>query len=274
MAGLGIVAGGGVLPRRIAETAAAGGRAVFIVAFAGHTDPGTVDGFAHVWLKLGQTGAALRHLREAGCDEVVMAGPMRRPSLSSLSLDMRSVTALAKAGTRVFGDDGLLSVIVEEIERDGFRVVGVEDLLGGYLAPGGRLAGRDLEPADELDIDRGIAVLRALGAADVGQAVAVQEGLVLAVEAIEGTDSMITRAGELRRQGAGPLLVKGSKPGQEHRADRPTIGAQTIAAAAAAGFRGIAIEAGATLLIDRVATVRAVERSGLFLVARDFSGRA
>ena len=271
MGGLGIVAGGGVLPRRIAETAAAGGRSVFLVAFEGHTDPATVSGFPHAWLKLGQTGAALRHFRESGCSEVVMAGPMLRPTLSSLSLDLRSITALARAGSRVFGDDGLLSVIVEEIERDGFRVIGVETLLGGYLAPEGGLGGPAPVESDEIDIARGIEVLRALGAADVGQAVAVQEGLVLAVEAIEGTDAMIARAGSLRRPGLGPVLVKGSKPGQEERADRPTVGEGTVTAAAAAGFRGIAIEAGATLIVDRSATVRAVDASGLFLVARSFA---
>lgn len=271
MGGLGIVAGSGVLPRRIAETAAVAGRPVFIVAFEGHTDAATVAGFAHAWLKLGQTGAALRELREAGCVDVVMAGPMRRPTLSSLSLDRRSVAALAKAGTRVFGDDGLLSLIVEEIERDGFRVVGVEDLLGGYLAPAGMLAGGPLSDADERDVCRGVAVLRAIGTADIGQAVAVQEGLVLAVEAIEGTDAMIARVAALRRPGPGPVLVKGSKPGQEHRTDRPTIGEGTIAAAVSAGFRGIAIEAGATLVVDRAATVRAVEGAGLFLVARRFA---
>lgn len=271
MDGLGIVAGGGTLPRRIAETVASGGRSVFIVAFSGHTDPETVEGFPHVWLKLGQTGAALKHLRDAGCGDVVMAGPMRRPTLSSLSLDRRSISALAKAGTRVFGDDGLLSVIVAEIERDGFRVVGVDDLLGGYLAVEGILAGPVPSADDELDIARGISVLRAMGAADVGQAVVVQEGLVLAVEAIEGTDAMIGRAGGLRREGRGPVLVKGSKPGQEHRADRPTVGEGTAVAAAAAGFRGIVIEAGATLIIDRAATVRAIERAGLFLAARSFA---
>lgn len=271
MSGLGIVAGGGALPRRIAEAAAEQGRPVFVVAFEGYTDPETVDGLPHAWLRLGQTGAALRRLKEAGCSEVVMAGPMRRPTLSSLSLDLRSVAALAKAGTRVFGDDGLLSVIVEEIERDGFRVIGVDDILGGYLAPEGDLAGRSTDDRDEVDIARGIAVLRALGNADVGQAVAVQEGLVLAAEAIEGTDAMIVRAGELRRPGPGPVLVKGSKPGQEHRADRPTIGEATVAAAAAAGFRGIAIEAGATLVVDRPTTVRAAADAGLFLVARRFS---
>lgn len=274
MDGLGIVAGGGELPRRIAEAAVSDGRPVFIIAFVGHTDAATVAGFPHAWLKLGQTGAALQNLRDAGCGDVVMAGPMRRPSLSSLSLDRRSVAALARAGTRVFGDDGLLSVIVEEIERDGFRVVGVDDLLGGYLASAGILAGSAPGRDEEVDIARGIAVLRALGSADVGQAVVVQEGLVLAVEAIEGTDAMIARAGNLRREGRGPILVKGSKPGQERRADRPTIGEGTAEAAAAAGFRGIVVEAGATLIVDRGATVRALEDAGLFLVARSFADPA
>ncbi len=274
MSGLGIVAGGGVLPRRIADSATAAGRSVFVVAFEGHTDPETVAGLPHAWLKLGQTSAALRAFRDAGCTEVVMAGPMARPTLSSLSLDLRSVTALAKAGSRVFGDDGLLSVIVEEIEREGFRVIGVEDILGGYLAPEGILAGGPLSGGDERDVARGIAALQAVGVADIGQAVAVQEGLVLAVEAIEGTDAMIARAGALRRPGAGPVLVKGAKPGQEHRADRPTVGSGTVEVAAAAGFRGIAIEAGATLVVDRGATVRAVEAAGLFLVARRFADPA
>ena len=103
---------------------------------------------------------------------------------------------------------------------------------------------------------------------------AVQEGLVLAVEAIEGTDAMIARAGDLRRDGRGPVLVKGSKPGQERRADRPTIGEGTAVAAAAAGFRGIVVEAGATLIVDRVPTVRALEAAGLFLVARSFADPA
>src|SRR3546814_12857898 len=132
-----------------------------------------------------------------------MPGPMRRPTLSSLSLDFRSVAALAKAGARVFGDDGLLSVIVEEIERDGFRVVGVEELLGGFLAPAGHLAGHAIGPADEADIARWIAVLRTLGAADVGQAAAVQEGQVQAAAAGEGPEPLTGRAGGVRAAGGG-----------------------------------------------------------------------
>lgn len=267
---LGILAGGGTLPRRIAEAASADGRSVFIIAFEGQTDQATVDGLEHAWMKLGATSDTLARLHAAGCTEVVMAGPMRRPSLSSLGLDRRSAVALAKAGTRVFGDDGLLSVIVEEMEKDGFRVIGVEDILGGYLVPEGLLVGEVPDAATIADANRGITVLHALGAEDVGQAVAVQEGLVLAVEAVEGTDAMIARAGALRRDGPGPILVKGTKPGQEARADRPTIGPATARAAADAGFQGMVIEAGATLIVDRAETEAVARKAGLFILARAF----
>lgn len=270
--GLGILAGGGGLPRRIADHARASGRPVFVIAFEGQTDPEAVDGLPHVWMRLGATGKTLEALHAAGCTEVVMAGPMRRPSLSSLSLDLRSTAAIARAGARVFGDDGLLSLIVEEMERDGFAVVGVEDILGGFLVPSGCLT--KIHPGDTAmsDARRGIAALRALGVADIGQAAAVQEGLVLAVEAVEGTDAMIARAGSLKRDGAGPILVKGRKPGQDARVDRPTIGTATIEAAAAAGFAGIVLEAQETLVVDRLATVALADRFGLFLHAMEFTG--
>ena len=266
MGKLGIVAGGGGLPRRIAEVAAASGRDVFVIAFEGQTDPDTVEGFAHAWMRLGATGATLTRFRDEGVSDVVMAGPMRRPAFSELSLDTRSVVALARAGTKVMGDDGLLSVIIGEIERDGFQVIGVEDVLGGWLAPFGPIAGGELDEDARKDIDRGLAVLAAMGAVDVGQGVAVQEGLVLAVEAIEGTDAMLDRAGAVKRAGAaGPILVKTRKPGQEQRADLPTMGLETVRRAVAAGFRGIAIEGEGTLVVDKDAAVEEASRHGLFI---------
>lgn len=270
--GLGILAGGGSLPRRIADTVRDAGRPVFVVAFEGQTEPSTVEGLPHAWMRLGATSKTLEALHAAGCGEVVMAGPMRRPALSSLSLDLRSTAAIARAGTRVFGDDGLLSLIVEEMERDGFAVIGIEDILGGYLVPPGTLT--RVQPDDHAldDARRGIVALAVLSRADIGQAVAVQEGLVLAVEAVEGTDAMITRAGGLRRDGAGPVLVKGRKAGQNDRVDRPTVGPGTIAAAAAAGFRGLVVEAQQTLIVDRNATVTAADAAGLFLHAMIFDG--
>ena len=270
--GLGILAGGGPLPRRIADTVLGEGRPVFVVAFEGQTDPTTVDGLPHAWMRLGATSKTLEALHAAGCGEVVMAGPMKRPALSSLRLDLRSTAALARAGKRVFGDDGLLSLIVEEMEREGLRVVGIEDLLGGYLMPAGTRTKSAPDARALADAARGIAVLKALAGADIGQAVAVQEGLVLAVEAVEGTDAMIARAGELRREGPGPILVKGRKSGQNDRVDRPTIGAATVANAAAAGFAGIVVEALETLVVDRDAAVAAADKAGLFLHAMSFDG--
>ncbi|WP_420404783.1 LpxI family protein [Nisaea sp.] len=263
---LGILAGGGVLPRRIAERRLEGGDTVFVIAFEGQTDPATVEGLEHAWMRLGATGATLKRLREASVEEVVMAGPMRRPAFSDLSLDMRSAKALARAGRKAFGDDGLLSLIIEELERDGFRVVGIDDVLGGYLMPEGTLTATAPSEEAEHDIARGLEVLMALSPADVGQAVAVQEGLVLAVEAVEGTDAMIARAGLVKRDGAaGPVLVKIKKLGQERRADLPTIGVDTVRSAVSAGFRGIAVESGATILVDRDAVVAAADAEKLFL---------
>ena len=241
-----------------------------MIAFEGQTDLETVSGLDHAWHKLGATSKTIEALKAAGCTNVVMAGPMRRPALSQLSLDTRSSMLLARAGSKVFGDDGLLSVIVGELEGEGFEVVGIEDILGGFLALEGSLAGgANPGPDEERDIARGIAALNAVGSADIGQAVAVQEGLVLAVEAVEGTDSMIARAGTLKRPVRGPILVK-DLPQQEGRADRPTIGATTVVSCAAAGFAGIVVEAGETLIVERDETVRAAESAGIFILSRDF----
>ena len=116
------------------------------------------------------------------------------------------------------------------------------------------------------DIEHGQRLARALGALDIGQAVVVQQGLVLGVEAIEGTDALLRRCAALRREGPGGVLVKVEKPGQEQRADRPTIGPQTVALAAEAGLRGIAVEAGATIVLDRDEVVAAADRAGLFVL--------
>jgi hypothetical protein len=268
---LGILAGGGGLPRRIAEVRRDQGAGVLIVAFKGQTDPGTVEGFEHVWHRLGGTSETIKALHEAGCGEVVMAGPMRRPAFSEMALDARSAMALMRAGSKVFGDDGLLSVIVAELEREGFAVIGIDDVLGGMLAPQGLIAGPGtgadaLTEAQAADVARGLSVLAALGDADVGQSVAIQQGLVLAVEAIEGTDAMIRRAGELKRAGVGgPILIKGLKPGQEGRADRPTIGEATVRAAAEAGFSGIVVQADAVMVVDRDAMRKAARETGVFV---------
>jgi len=152
------------------------------------------------------------------------------------------------------------------LREEGFRVIGPDQLLVGALAAKGPLGSICPDEQSNADIERGLRIARALGALDVGQAVIVQQGLVLGVEAIEGTDELIRRCALLRREGTGGVLVKVEKPGQERRADRPTIGPRTVLLAAETGLRGIAIEANGTIVLDRHEVVRAADGAGLFVI--------
>ena len=263
---LGIFAGGGELPLRIIEACRAVERSVFVVAVEGAADPAAVAGVPHAWVRLGAAGEALRLLREHRVEEIVFAGSIKRPSLLSLRPDWRAAKFFARVGYRALGDDGLLTAVIREFEGEGFRVVGADELLGSAVATVGPLGRHRPDAQAEDDIALGFRVVRALGTLDIGQAAVVQQGLVLGVEAIEGTDALIARCAALRREGPGGVLGKASKPGQERRADLPTIGRRTVEAAAAAGLRGIAVEAGASFVIDRAAVAAAADRAGLFVI--------
>jgi DUF1009 family protein len=264
---LGIVAGSGGLPRRVIEACRAGGREVFVLALEGEADRTTVDGVPHAWCRIGAAARGFDLLRANGVTELVLAGAVHRPSLSALRPDWRAAKFFARVGYRALGDDGLLSAVVKELEREGFRVVGVDDLLeADALLPAGPLGRFEPDAQAAADIEHGLRLARAIGALDIGQAVVVQQGLVLGVEAIEGTDGLLRRCGALRRAGPGGVLVKTAKPAQEQRVDRPTIGAHTVSLAAEAGLRGIAAEAGATLVLDRAEVIRAADNAGVFVV--------
>jgi DUF1009 family protein len=263
---LGIVAGGGRLPQRLLEACRAAGRDVFVLALEGAAEPETVRGVPHAWCRLGAAVTGLSLLRENNVTELVLAGSVRRPSLGALRPDWRAAKLFARIGYRAVGDDGLLSAIVSELEREGFRVLGVDQLLDGEIAGAGPLGAVQPSSQSQADIEHGLRIARAMGALDIGQAVVIQQGLVLGIEAIEGTDELIRRCAVLRREGPGGVLVKVEKPGQERRADRPTIGPRTIVLAAEAGLLGIAVEADTTIVLDRDEVIRAADRAGLFVV--------
>lgn len=263
---LGILAGGGELPRRLVDVCRANGREVFVLAFEGQTDPNTVAEVPHTWNRLGQVGAAIAALRKAGVEDLVMIGPVGRPSLRELGLDLKGAKLAARIGAASLSDDNLLRAIVNVLEAEGFRIHGVDDILRDLLAPAGQIGGVEVPADAEPDIKRGVAVARSLGAADVGQGAVVQQGIVLGVEAVEGTDRLLERCAGLRREGPGGVLVKVRKPQQERRVDLPTIGPQTVVGALAAGLRGIAVEAGGTLIVDRARVVREADEAGLFLL--------
>jgi DUF1009 family protein len=263
---LGILAGEGELPLRLAEACRTSGRAFFVVAFEGGADAGALADLPHGRTTLGAVGKTLELLRQAGCEEVVLAGKLRRPDFNKLELDRHGAALLAKLALKGLGDDAVLSAVVAELEGAGFSVVGAEEVMAELLAPVGAIGACEPDAEDRRDIDLGVRVARALGALDVGQAAVVRGGLVLGVEAQEGTDALLRRCAELGGGASGGVLVKLRKPGQERRVDLPTIGATTVAAAVAAGLKGIAVEAGNALIVDRVEVARAADAAGLFVV--------
>ncbi len=267
---LGILAGGGRLPHQVAAAARAAGRAVFVVGLEGFVDRAWLGDWPHEIIRMGAAGRILAALRAQVCQDVVLIGPVRRPSFFDMRPDADGARLLARVGRAAFsGDDGLLAAVIKVLGEEGFRVIGAHEILEEALGPRGLLTRAEPDAAAMSDIARGIAVARALGAADVGQGCVVQEGVVLAVEATEGTDAMLSRCGPLRHSGPGGVLVKIVKPGQERRADLPTLGPDTVAMAAAAGLRGIAFEAGGAILVDRAATIAAADKAGLFLLGLD-----
>ncbi|MCP1335813.1 LpxI family protein [Futiania mangrovi] len=267
---LGIVAGGGALPARLAAAARAAGRSVFVVALAG--EGAEVDADATVGL--GQVGRLFSLLRTAGCHEVAIAGYVSRPDLGDLKLDWTGIRLLPRLAPKLRGgDDALMRAIVGAFEDEGFRVVGPEEVAAPLLATECCLTVSSPDGADWADIARADAIVGALAPFDVGQGAVVARGIALAIEAVEGTDAMLARLADLPAhvRGTGKaaragVLLKAAKHAQERRLDLPAIGPETVRRAAAAGLAGIALRAGDALILDRHDVIAAADAEGLFVV--------
>ncbi len=265
---LGVIAGGGDLPIRICEACEEAGRPFFVVAIEKQADTDRLARFPHAVIRLGAAGKAIKRFKDEGVVDLVMAGRVSRPSLAQLRPDAEALKFFTIFGRKVDGDDALLSRIAGYFqEKHGFHVVSVSDVLGRTGVDHGILTRAAPTTEQQQDIERGLAVLKVMAPADVGQAVVVQEGIVLGIEAIEGTDNLIERCGQLKRPGSGPVLIKIAKTDQDDRVDMPTIGVQTVENAARAGFSGIAIEAEKTIVVDREETTDTADRLSLFVSA-------
>jgi len=270
---LALICGGGSLPLAVADSVAAHGRKVLLFPLHGAADPSGFAGRPHQWLYLGQFGKFARIARAAGCRDLVFIGSLVRPSLWHIRPDFQTLLSLPDV-IRAFrgGDDHLLSSIGKLVEQRGFHLCGAHEVAPDILAPAGALTRAQPSERDRTDIALGFDYLRAAGAFDVGQAAVVSGRHVLAVEAVEGTDQMLARVAELRRNGrlqasAGSgVLVKAPKPGQDRRFDLPTIGPQTVERVVAAGLAGIAIVAGSTVIAEPERLVEAADRAGIFVV--------
>lgn len=264
---LGIIAGGGSLPKRLIDACRDSGRPFFVLALEGQADPSALAGAPHAGIRLGAGGEAVARLRAEGCAELVFAGSVRRPSLADLRPDGWTAWFLARTGAFALGDDGLLSALARTLEREeGFRVVGVETLLPDLLAREGHYGRVAPSAEDQPDIAAAITAALDLGLRDLGQAAVAREGYAIALEHADGTDAMLARlAEEPAPRPAKGVLAKVRKPGQDARIDLPTIGPETVRLAARAGLKGIVVEAGGTLVVDSAELARAADDAGLFV---------
>lgn len=268
---LGVIAGGGELPIALAEHCKAQGRDYYVARIEHMADP-ALEAHPGATHNLGAVGGRIAALKEAGVDAIVIIGQVPRPDLSTLKLDDRAQAMLpAVMAAMTQGDDALLRVLLDEHEREGFRVVGADDVMGDLLAPAG-VWGAHAPTAQQMkDVAKASNIAAAIGSFDIAQGVVVCAGLVLAVEAAEGTDQMLARVATLPAPIRGSaesrrgVLVKRPKPIQERRIDLPVVGVRTIEGAAAAGLAGVAVEAHGALALRRAEMIAAADRLGLFI---------
>lgn len=266
---LGIIAGGGALPERLLAACDRREIETFVIGFEGQTNAGLMAGRRHLWTRLGAAGQIIQTLKAHHIQHLVLIGSITRPAFSELKPDWKTASFLLRVGSRALGDNNLLTAIKDELEKEGFTVHGVQEFAEDLLAPLGPVGKYKPQSGDKHDIERGLSVARSVGKLDVGQATVIQEGLVLGVEAIEGTDALIDRCGELKRGGKGPILVKTQKPQQDITLDLPTIGPETIQRAAYHGYSGIVFEAGRTLLIDPQTVAEKADEAKMFVIGID-----
>jgi DUF1009 family protein len=268
-----LIAGSGRLPEEVAAKLAERGNAPFVVVLAGEGPDDRFDAYEHMVLKMEEASGLLPLLRQRHVERVVLAGGVaRRPNPWKIRKDLRLLALLARFLIPLArGDDKLLKAVAKYFEDNGMRVIGAHEIVPDLLATMGPMTRTRPIAGDMADIDAGHRAAHALGALDVGQAAVAIGGRAVALEDIDGTDALLARIEALRGHGrlAGRkrgVLVKCAKPGQELRADLPTIGPATVEAAHAAGLAGIAVEAGRSFVLQQAETVGRADALGLFIV--------
>ncbi len=217
-------------------------------------------------------GALFDALKSQDVSEVVMAGAMSRPPLDPAAFDpvMRALEPRLIAAMQG-GDDALLRFVISVFEDQGFRVRGAHELDPSLAPEAGVLAGQALSTSAQADADRAIAILHALSPLDVGQGAVVENGLCLGVETLQGTDALLAFVARTPQhlRGQGGVFVKAPKQGQDLRVDMPTIGPETVRAAASSGLSAILVAAGAVIVLERKKTISLAEAAGISLTAQD-----
>jgi DUF1009 family protein len=261
----GIVAGNGRFPIEIAESARSRGLSVAVVAIKGEADP-LIESLADrcTWVGLGQLGKLIKTLCKAGVKQVAFAGGITRVNfVTGFSMDWRAIKMLSSL--KSFNDDSILRGIISEIESSGMTVVAASLLLDKSVPKAGVITKRTLNESEKNDARIGWEAARAIGGLDIGQSVVVRNKTVIAVEAVEGTDATVSRAGSVR--GDGGVLIKLAKPIQDLRIDLPTIGVKTIELMKQNRLTAVVVEAGRSIILDPQAVIEEAQRHQIAIIA-------
>ena len=282
---LGLIAGNGRFPFLVLEAARAQGLRVVVAAIREETDPEMDErarmdaGVAVHWMSLGELSKLIETFQREGVTRAVMAGQVKHKQIfSAIRPDWRLAKLLLNLRTR--NTDMLLGAVAKVLEDEGILLESSTGFLEPLLAPAGVLTARLPDESERADIKYGLRVARGVAGFDLGQTVVVAAGACIAVEAMEGTDATILRAGEIFKtlegeestSAAAPILtrrltvVKVAKPNQDMRFDVPVVGVPTVAAMSAAGASCLCVEAGRTLVFDRPAMVAAADAAGIAIV--------
>ena len=271
---LAIIAGGGEIPLLIAQGELSAAREPFIVEVEGFADQ-DFSPFKTSRFPIAKIGGMQKAMLEAGCDAVCFIGRITRPNFKALmGLDATAMALLPRVTQAArYGDDALMRVIIDSFERKGLRAIGAHQAMSSLVPDVGVLGEVQPDDSARTDIAKALSIARIIGEHDIGQGAVVANGLVLAVEAQEGTDEMLARVVGLPLEIRGSsnkragVLAKTPKPQQERRIDMPTIGLKTVDGAARAGLAGIAVRAGSALIPRMDETVAAADAAGIFIYA-------
>lgn len=259
---IGLIAGNGRFPLLFAEEARKNGVRVIAVAHRGETDPSLASRVDELtWIRVGQLGRLIRAFQSAGVTDAVMAGGVRKVRIFDVRPDLRSVKILSRLKER--GDDALLRAFAEELQREGIVVRESTLFLSRLMADHGSMT-RPIRPQEQEDIRWGWRLAKTIGGLEIGQCLVVKEKVVLAVEAVDGTDATIRRGGALA--GSGATVIKVVKPQQDLRFDIPAVGPGTIATMQEVKAAVLAVEAHQTLLLDRETLIESARAAGIALV--------
>ena len=268
---LGLIAGNGRFPFLVLDAARTAGHDVTVIALQEETFPDLAEAAARApaaamhWISLGQLGKCVRLLKEAGVTQAVMAGQVKHTKLfADIVPDMTFLGVLMRLEAK--NTDAVISGVADVLRDNGISLIDSTALLEPLLAHEGALTRRAPDADQRADLEFGYRIADAIAALDIGQTIAVKSAAVVAVEAMEGTDAVIARAGQLA--GAGVRIVKVAKPNQDMRFDVPVVGVSTITAMRAAGADVLSVDARKTLMIDGDAIIRAADAAGICIVGR------